>query len=294
MDILELRKHIVEAIRVCETRLPEDVKKALRKAYDEEDNPLPKKIIGILLENVEIAEKENRPICQDTGTLTFYVKRGGWSEEELQKAINEAVKEASVEIPLRPNAIDFVSGINSGNNTGRFIPWIVWEPGGENLEITVVAKGGGSEAASSLRVLPATAGRKEIFRTVLESVAQAGAKPCPPIILGVGIGPSSEIALDLAKKALYLRPLGERHENSIIAEMESELLRMVNRLDIGVHGFGGLTALDVHIEYASIHPSSMAVGVVASCWVLRRAVLKVNGNSTVIVSHNTQPFKPKL
>lgn len=288
MNILELRKHIVETIRVCETKLPDDVKRALRKAYDEENRPLPKKILGILIENVEIAEKEHRPICQDTGTLTFYVKRGDWSEEELQKAIQEAVKEASGEIPLRPNAVDFVSGINSGNNTGRFIPWIIWEPNGGNLEITVVAKGGGSEAVSSLKVLPATAGKKEIFKTVLESVAQAGAKPCPPIILGVGIGPSSEIALHLAKKALYLRPLGERHENSIIAEMESELLRMVNRLDIGVHGFGGLTALDVHFEYASVHPSSMAVGVVASCWALRRAILKVFEGAVEIKSHNSR------
>lgn len=284
MDILKLKKHIVETIRVCETSLPEDVKKALRRAYDEEDRLLLKKILGILLENVEIAEKERRPICQDTGTLTFYVKRGGWSEEELQKVINEAVRDASEEIPLRPNAVDFASGINSGNNIGRFIPWIVWEPGGESLEITVVAKGGGSEAVSSLKVLPATAGKKEIFKTVLESVAQAGAKPCPPIILGVGIGPSSEIALDLAKRALYLRPLGERHENGVIAGMEDELLRMVNGLDIGVHGFGGITALDVHIEYASIHPSSMAVGVLASCWALRRAVLKVSGEILEIKS----------
>lgn len=284
MDILELRKHIIEAIKVCETKLPDDVKRALGKAYDMEDKLLPRKILGILLENVEIAEREGRPICQDTGTLTFYVKRGRWGEDELRKAINEAVEEASKEIPLRPNAVDFVSRINSGNNTGRFIPWIVWETSGESLEITVVAKGGGSEAVSSLRVLPATASRREIFKTVLESIAQAGAKPCPPIILGVGIGPSSEIALDLAKKALYLRPLGERHENSIIAEMENELLRMVNRLDIGVHGFGGLTALDVHVEYASIHPSSMVVGVVASCWALRRATLKIDRNSAVIVS----------
>ncbi|MCX8184113.1 MAG: fumarate hydratase, partial [Crenarchaeota archaeon] len=168
MDILRLRKHIVETIRVCETSLPNDVKKALRRAYDEENREPAKKILGILIENMEVAEKEHRPICQDTGTLTFYVKRGSWREEELQKIINEAVKEASEEIPLRPNAIDFVSGRNSGNNTGRFIPWIVWEPGGENLEITVIAKGGGSETVSSLKALPATAGRKEIFQTVLE------------------------------------------------------------------------------------------------------------------------------
>lgn len=275
MDNLKLKKHIVDTIRVCETSLPDDVKRALRRAYEYEDRPLPKRILGILLENVEVAEKEHRPICQDTGTLTFYVKRGGWSEEELQKVINTAVKEASEEIPLRPNAIDFASGRNSGNNIGRFIPWIVWEPGGELLEITIVAKGGGSEAVSGLRILPATAGKKEIFKTVLESVAQAGAKPCPPIVLGVGIGPSPEIAFDLAKRATYLRPLGIRHENKVIAQMEEDLLKIANKLDIGVHGFGGITALDVHIDYASIHPSSMAIGVVASCWALRRATLRV-------------------
>ncbi|MEM2058934.1 MAG: fumarate hydratase [Thermoproteota archaeon] len=274
MDVSELKRHVVEAIRVCETSLPEDVKNALRRAYENEERELPRKILEILLENIRVAEKERRPICQDTGILTFYVKRGKWREVELQEIINDAVKEASEEVPLRPNALDFISGKNSGDNTGRFIPWIVWEPGGENLEITVIAKGGGSEAVSGLKVLPATVGRKEIFQTVLEIVANAGARPCPPIILGVGIGPSSEIALDLAKRAVYLRPVGTRHENSVVAGMEEDLLRMVNGLDIGVNGLGGITALDVHMEYASIHPSSMVVGVVASCWALRRTSLR--------------------
>lgn len=286
MHPAKLKEHIVEAIRLCETSLPMDVKKRLREVYEEENREVPRRILGALMENVEIAEREGRPICQDTGALTFYVKREGWSEKELYRIIVEAVVEANNKIPLRPNAIDYVSGKNSGDNTGRFVPWIVWEPDGERLEITVVAKGGGSEAVSSLRVLPATAGRKEIFQTVLESVAQAGAKPCPPIILGVGIGPSSEIALELAKRAIYLRPLGERHENSVIAGMEEDLLRTVNELDIGVHGFGGITALDVHVEYASIHPSSMAVGVVTSCWVLRKAMLNVYKDTVRIVSHN--------
>jgi len=282
LDVLELKKHVVEAIRVCETSIPDDVKNALRKAYENEERKLPKRILGILLENVEIAEKEHRPICQDTGTLTFYVKKGCWSEDELLIAIRDAVKEATEKIPLRPNAIDFPSGKNSGDNTGRFIPWIIWEPSGGDLEITIVAKGGGSEAVSNLRVLPATAGRREIFQTVLESVAKAGAKPCPPIILGVGIAPSPEIAFDLAKRALYLRPLGVRHENKDIAQMEEELLKTINMLDIGVHGFGGMTALDVHIEYASIHPSSMVIGVIASCWALRKSTLKIHGGTAII------------
>jgi len=286
MKCEELKDYIVEAIRLCETSLPTDVKNRLKEAYENEDREVPKKILSALLENVEIAEKESRTICQDTGTLTFYVKRGKWGENELHRIIVKAVSEASSRIPLRPNAIDFPSRRNSGDNTGRFAPWIVWEPGGEHLEMTIVAKGGGSEAVSSLKVLPATAGKKEIFRIAIESVAKAGAKPCPPIILGLGIGPSSEIALDLAKRAVYLRPLGKRHESSVIAGMEEELLRMINELDIGVHGFGGITALDVHVEYASIHPSSMVIGIVGSCWALRRAVLNVYKDTARIVSHN--------
>ncbi|MGQ9596281.1 MAG: fumarate hydratase [Thermoproteota archaeon] len=286
MDYHELKRHVVETIRICETILPTDVKEALRKAFEEESGELPKRIMGILLENVEIAERENRPICQDTGALTFYVKRDGWNEEALQKVIREAVIEASEKIPLRPNAIDYTSMRNSGNNTGKFAPWLVWEPGEGCLEITVIAKGGGSEAVSGLKVLPTTAGKEDIFRMVLESVAQAGARPCPPIILGVGIGPSSDIALDLAKRAVYLRPLGKRHENKVMTKMEEDLLGMVNKLDIGVHGLGGVTALDVHIEYASIHPSSMVVGVMASCWALRRAVLRVSDGVAEVVSHN--------
>ncbi|MBO3799987.1 MAG: fumarate hydratase [Candidatus Brockarchaeota archaeon] len=288
MHSAKLKEYVVEAIRLCETSLPLDVKNSLKEAYEREEREIRRKILGALLKNVETAEKEGRPICQDTGTLTFYVKRGGWRENELQRIIVEAVVEASGKIPLRPNTIDFPSRRNPGDNTGRFVPWIFWEQGGEDLEITVVAKGGGSEAVSSLKVLPATAGRKEIFQTVLESVAEAGAKPCPPIILGVGIGPSSEMALELAKRAVYLRPIGERHMNGVIARMEEDLLRMVNELDIGIHGFGGISALDVHIEYASIHPSSMVVGVVASCWALRRVVLKVSGEAVEIKSHSSQ------
>ncbi|MGQ9479661.1 MAG: fumarate hydratase [Thermoproteota archaeon] len=274
MDPSTLRRHIVEVIRLCETTLPSDVKKRLREAYESEHREIPRRILGILLENVEVAEKESRPICQDTGTLTFYVKRGGYDEKELRRVITEAVREASETIPLRPNTIDFVTGRNTGDNVGIFSPWIVWEPG-ENLEITVVAKGGGSEAISGLRIMPATAGRRDIFKAILESVAQAGARPCPPIILGVGIASLPEVALSIAKKAIYLRRLGERHVDEAISMMETELLNKVNELDIGVHGFSGLTALDVHVEHASIHPSSMALGIIASCWALRRASLRV-------------------
>jgi fumarate hydratase subunit alpha len=290
----ELRKFIIELITIAETRLPLDVYQALRRAYDEEDNPVAKKHLEAILRNVELAAKLSKPICQDTGTPVFYVKMG---EEfpvrsRFREIAVEAVREATRRIPLRPNAVNPIKGGNTGDNTGRFVPWFEFEiVPGDRLEVTFVPKGGGSEAPSTLRMGLPVKGLLNVWETVLNAIVEAGPKPCPPVVVGVGIAALSEQALSLAKKAALLRPIGSRHEEPEVAKLEDQLLEAINSLGIGVHGFGGkFTALDVHVEYAHRHPATYAVAVATSCWALRRASGYIDSTGRwEITSKHVQP-----
>jgi len=284
----KLKDYIKEAIKVSVTSLPHDVKSKLVETYEKEEG-LSKVFLKAIIENVEIADKESRPICQDTGTFSFFVRRGNFEEYKIREAIIQALREASEEIPLRPNAIDFVTRKNLGGNVGRFLPWVTWEYPEDNiLRITVVPKGGGSEVLSVTRVLPPVSQEEEMIKIIVDDVFEAWAKPCPPLFLGIGIGPTSEIATNIAKRALYERKVGERHEEEAIASLETKIMERANKLGIGTHGLGGkFSVLDVHLDYASIHPASLVVSIVGSCWALRRATLVVEDNKRAeIVSHN--------
>ncbi len=279
---------IVEAIKLAETRLPEDTVKALEKAYYEEQNELAKTQLGAILENIKIAEKEKLPMCQDTGLQTFFVQVGYDFPmlRELEAAIKEAVRTATEKVPLRPNAVHPFLNKNSGDNTGRFVPYIHWSfVEGDSATIHIVPKGGGSENMSGLYMLPPGVGIEGIKKTVIEHIFRSGGKPCPPTVIGVGIGGGADIALILAKKAAVLRSVGSRHDEKFVAELEEELYRMANKLGIGPMGLGGkTTVLDVHIEYAHRHPATLPVGIVTQCWANRRAkvVIKRDGSVEVV------------
>ncbi len=279
---------IVEAIKLAETRLPEDTVKALEKAYHEEQNELAKTQLGAILENIKIAEKEKLPMCQDTGLQTFFVEVGYDFPmlRELEAAIKEAVRTATEKVPLRPNAVHPFLNKNSGDNTGRFVPYIHWSfVEGDSATIHIVPKGGGSENMSGLYMLPPGVGIEGIKKTVIEHIFRSGGKPCPPTVIGVGIGGGADIALILAKKAAVLRPVGSRHNEKFVAELEEELYQMANKLGIGPMGLGGkTTVLDVHIEYAHRHPATLPVGIVTQCWANRRAkvVIKKDGSVEVV------------
>lgn len=287
----ELVGFLEELVRVAATRLPLDVYQALRRAAELEDEPLARRQLEAMLRNAELAAERGAPVCQDTGTPFFYMRVG--ADYPLRglvyRAAEEAVRRATRSVPLRPNAVDPFGGGNSGDNTGRHLPWVEVEiTGGDRLEATYVPKGGGSEAPTRLvMALPLEAERR-LFETVLGAVADAGPKPCPPFVVGVGIGPTGDTALALAKKAAVLRPLGSRHPDPRAAELEEKLLRAVNELGLGPHGFGGrTTALGVHVEYAHRHPATYAVGVVFSCWALRRAtgVIEPGGSWRITSRH---------
>lgn len=281
---------LVREIKVAVTSLPKDVKEAIRNAYKKESNPVAKRILASIIDNFSLSEREGIPMCQDTGTITWFVRAGKNFPliMELENMLVDAARKATELVPIRPNAVDPFTGKNSGDNTGRYIPWINWEIlEGDTVEITVLPKGGGSEYTSQLRMVSPGLGRRGIKEAVLKTVYEAGGKPCPPIIVGVGIGGGADIALKLGKMAL-LRPITERHRNPEVAKLEDELLDELNSLGIGPMGLGGdTTVLGVNIEYAHRHPATLPVGIVTQCWAARRATIRITSDGEIkMVSHD--------
>ncbi|ABO08485.1 fumarate hydratase [Pyrobaculum calidifontis] len=256
-----------------------DVSTALKRALGEERSDTAKTQLEAILKNIELAEREKAAVCQDTGFPNFYIKLGDRFpiRSRLYDILTQAVREVTKELPLRPNTAHPFTEKNPGDNTGVYAPWFEVELfDGDYLEFHYVPKGGGTELPSKALTLPPGIAMRELPRLVLEAVVEAGPMPCPPVIVGVGIGPSVDIAAKLAKKAAVLRPVGSRHPEPEIAKMETELLKAINKLGIGTHGVGGnVTALDVHIEYAYRHPATFSIGIVFSCWATRRAGARV-------------------
>ncbi|MDK6028175.1 fumarate hydratase [Ignisphaera sp. 4213-co] len=283
-------KAVVDGLRKAVVYLPIDVKNALKKAYEEESSLAAKAHLEAILKNVELAERLGAPLCQDTGIITFYVRLGARFPgiQYIESVLVEATRKATVEIPLRPNSVDPFTGLNSGDNTGRFAPVIIWDGvnlESDSLEIVVVPKGGGSEYVSTLYMAVPSKGIESIEEAVLDAVIKAGAMPCPPTIIGVGIGGTVDLAMHLAKKAATIRKIGSRHPNPFVAELEEKLLRMVNDLGIGAMGMGGKasTALAVHVEYAYRHPATYPIAIAFQCWAARRAfiTIKPDGSYTI-------------
>lgn len=270
----------VKLLKFAATQLPNDVSKALKTMYEQETKATSKAALSTIVENFGIAEDTSTPMCQDTGIHIYYVNIGEnfpkilGIEETLRKASARATKE----VPMRPNAVNPIVGGNSGDNTGNHIPYINYDfiPGADYLEITAFPKGGGSENMCVLGMLKPGQGINGIKKFVIDAIMNAGGQPCPPVIVGVGIGGGADIALKLGKKQL-MRPLGQRHSDPKIAQLEEDLLKAINMTGFGSMGLGGdiSTALDVKIEYAHRHPASLPVGVAIQCWAARRATARI-------------------
>jgi fumarate hydratase subunit alpha len=264
--------------------LTDDVKQALKKAYAEETSETGKTQLKAILDNVELAEKYKAPVCQDTGTIIFYVK-GGAKATDLDKvegAVINATRRATKEVPLRPNSVDPFTQKNTGDNTGRYIPFLHWEiVPGDSIELTVMTKGGGSENVCVTGMLVPGEGVNGLKKFVIDAVIKAGAQPCPPTILGVAVGGGSDIAIKLAKKSL-LKPLNEPNPDPEIAKLEKEIFEAANLTGIGPMGLGGnTTVLGVHVDYAFRHPASFPAAVAFNCWAARRASARINADGTV-------------
>ncbi|MCS7130528.1 MAG: fumarate hydratase [Archaeoglobaceae archaeon] len=266
MNYEELVNAVSEIILKAQTELPLDVVNALKRAYEVEESEIARKNLEVILQNIEIAKNSKLPICQDTGIPFFFVEIGRELELDfdIKKAIVEAVRRQTPAI-LRPNAVHPLTRKNSGDNTGIGIPVINIDfVDGDRLKITYLPKGAGSENVSQLKMfLPMEVGKIKKF--VVESVAKAMGMPCPPIIIGLGIGGSFDVSAKLAKKAL-LRSIESMNE------FELEILEAINSLGIGPMGLGGkTTALAVLSEINHCHTASLPVAVNIQCWANRRA-----------------------
>ncbi|HCX61040.1 MAG TPA: fumarate hydratase [Clostridiales bacterium] len=252
--------------------LPQDVKKALQSALEKEESPLAKEIMEDIIKNQEIARTNNVPICQDTGLAVIFLELGQevrLTGGDLNEAIDEGVRRGYKNGYLRKSAVDdpFMVRKNTGDNTPAIIH-IKIVPG-DKVKLILAPKGGGSENMSALAMLKPSDGVKGIKQFVLDTVDKAGSNPCPPIIVGIGVGGTIEKTTLIAKQAL-LRTVGEHNSNPDIAKLEEELLEEINKLGIGPQGFGGrTTALAVHIETFPAHIASMPVAINIQCHVAR-------------------------
>jgi len=252
--------------------LPADALAALQKARREEESPVCRDVYDRLLENVEIAGREKIPLCQDTGVAVVMLELGQEvhiTGGDLYTAVNEGVRRGYAGGYLRKSMVSrpFSARTNTKDNTPAVIYTDVVP--GDKLRINVLPKGGGSENMSRLTVLSPSQGRQGIIDFVVNRVEESGSNPCPPVIVGVGIGGTTDRTMMLAKKAL-LRRVGELNADPEIAELEQDILKRVNGLGIGAMGYGGtITALAVHAEVFPAHIASLPVAVNMQCWCAR-------------------------
>ncbi len=248
--------------------MPEDVIGVLKQAQEEEKSPVGRDILGQILRNAELAGREKQPLCQDCGVAVLLLEVGQEAHVTggyLMDAVQEGVRQGYTGAYLRRSMVrqPFSDRVNTKDNTPAVVHAEIVP--GDHLKITVMPKGGGSENMSRLFMLEPAQGREGVIRSVLKAVVEAGSNPCPPVIVGVGIGGTAEKAMLIAKKALS-RPVGQPHSDAEIATLERELYEKVNALGIGPEGFGGtVTALAVHVETFPAHIASLPVAVNLQC-----------------------------
>ncbi len=285
---MDIRKVVedaaVEALRKASTELPSDVLAAINKADKEETSELGKSQLKAILKNIELAGEVKTPICQDTGLMIFYATIGSdfGDFSFLPETLEEATRRATREIPLRPNAVHPLTRKNPGDNVGKGVPVVTYDiVKGDYIDLIAFPKGGGSENMSVLKMLTPSDGVKGLKKFVIDTVVASGGRPCPPVIIGVGIGGVADTAVKMAKKAL-LRPINQHHPEKDIADLETELLKMVNETGVGPMGLGGkYTALGLNIEYAYCHTTALPVGINIQCWCGRRAKARIHKDGRV-------------
>jgi fumarate hydratase subunit alpha len=269
-------KEITEAVaRLCQEAnysLPEDVMAALQQALASEQSPIGKQTLEQLIENARMAKAEQLAICQDCGATVVYLEVGQdvhIAGGGLYDAVNEGVRLGYEAGYLRKSMVKqpFSSRVNTKDNTPAIIHTDIVP--GDKVKITIVPKGGGSENMSRLFMLTPSKGRQGIIDSVIKAVEEAGSNPCPPIIVGVGIGGTAEKAMELAKKSL-LRKVGDHNSDPEVADLEKELFIRINALGIGPQGYGGtVTALGVNIDTFPAHIASMPLAVNLQCHAAR-------------------------
>ncbi len=286
---MELKDSFVELLRRASTDLPPDVENALKEAYEKEEEGTPaKSVLRTILENVKLARENSIPMCQDTGSLIFYIDMPeGEKERYYMDIIKQAAEEATKKQYLRPNAVNPITGENSGNNVGKNTPYFHisrWDK--DEIRVRLLLKGGGSENVGTQYKLPHAplkAGRdlEGVRKVILDAVYRAQGLGCAPGIIGVGIG-GDRVTSYILSKEQFFRKIGERHPEKEIAEFEEKLKEDLNKLNIGPMGFGGkTTVLDVFVDWQHRHPATFYVAISYNCWAFRRKTMIIkNGEVT--------------
>jgi L(+)-tartrate dehydratase alpha subunit len=270
--------------------LPDDIMEKLGQLRAAEDTPLAKVVYDSMFENLAKADALNRPCCQDTGVIQFFIKAGADFPllSEVRTILDEAVRRATREAPLRHNAVEIFEEKNTGNNTGERIPWIDWEiiPNDSGILLDVYMAGGGCSLPGQGKTLMPAAGYEGVVKFVFDVMTSYGINACPPLLVGIGIGGSIEVAANLSKKAL-MRPIGSRHPDPRGAEMEVMIEEGLNEIGIGPQGVSGKNSvMRVHIEKAARHPSTISVAVSVGCWAHRRGRIRIDAEMNYeILSH---------
>lgn len=259
-------------IKAC-CELNDNVMDAFRKAVENEESPIGKKALEIIVKNGEFAKKEQLPCCHDTGVAVVLLECGqevAWEGMPLEDAVNEGVRRGYTNGYLRKSVVaDPLNRENTNDNTPAMLHVEIVP--GDQVKVTVMPKGGGSENMGAFKVLLPGEGKEGVKQFLLETVAKVGGNPCPPYIIGIGIGGTMDTCAWMAKKAL-LRPIGEHNPNPYYAELEKEFLEAVNKSGVGPIGMGGtVTALDVHIDYHGVHITALSVAINFQCNAARQA-----------------------
>lgn len=277
IQVLEIIETVKEMCIESNYYLSDDIKRALKNSYETEEWQIGQNVLEKILENVNISETEQMPICQDTGMACIFIEIGqdvhiiGGS---LEDAINEGVRKGYEEGYLRKSVVkDPLDRVNTKDNTPAIIYYDIVK--GDRLKITVAPKGFGSENMSKIKMLKPADGLEGVKNFIIDTVKEAGPNPCPPMVVGVGIGGTFDKAAYLAKKAL-IRSLDIRNSNEFYANLEEELLKNINKLGIGPQGFGGkTTALGVNIETYPTHIAGLPVAVNINCHVTRHITREI-------------------
>jgi len=286
MDKKEQREKFIDIMAKFTTYsskyLPDDVCSKLKELSEKENTAIAKIIYDSMFDNIKMADELDKPVCQDTGVIQYFVQVGTRFPliDDIEDCLREAVIKATYLAPLRHNAVEVFDEKNTGNNVGKRVPWIDWEiiPNNDEAKIYVYLAGGGCSLPGTAKVLMPLEGYEGIVKFVFDQIISYGINACPPLLVGIGIAGSVEVAAKLSKKAL-LRPIGSHNSNPRGAELESRIEAGLNAIKIGPGGLAGETSvLGVHIEEAARHPATLAVGLSTGCWAHRRAVIKINAD----------------
>lgn len=270
--------------------LPTDVVKKLTELRAKETKPLAKVVYDSMVENLDAADKLDRPCCQDTGVIQYFITVGAKFPylSELENILKNATLMATKKAPLRHNAVETFIEVNTGTNTGSKIPWLDWDivPDDDHCTIEVYMAGGGCSLPGAAKVLMPGQGYEGVNQFVFDVITSYGVNACPPLLVGIGVSTSVETAARLSKKAI-LRPVDSHHPNPDAAKMETLIEDGLNAVGLGPQGLSGNSSvMGVNIESSARHPSTIGVAVSTGCWAHRRGTIRFASDlSYEILSH---------